>query len=115
MSVSMDAGGIVSSDSFGESISKKAKRPTWCLYESLDYDQCENMVQLQEDQAADRKRLHRHVDITRTIVIFIIGTLTALTACFILLCVDELSHFKYRKLMVSIYLINYLTVYYYFV
>ncbi|KAJ6218155.1 hypothetical protein RDWZM_009312 [Blomia tropicalis] len=69
-------------------------------YESLDYDQCENMLQLEEASTANRKGLDKNIDATRWIVILCIGILTGLTACFILFSVEQLTMYKYTKIMV---------------
>lgn len=71
-------------------------------YESLDYDQCENMLQLEEASTANRKGLDKNIDATRWIVILCIGILTGLTACFILFSVEQLTMYKYTKIMVFI-------------
>jgi len=68
-------------------------------YESLDYDQCENMLQLEEGMLATRRGLDKNIDVTRWIVILLIGILTGLTAVFVLYCVDILTTYKYIKLM----------------
>lgn len=90
--------GLSSGDS---SRTGRKQAPKWCLFESLDYDQCENMLQLQEETIASRKGLGKHLEVTRTTVIFVIGLLTALTACFIVSSIQLLCNYKYNKLMVS--------------
>lgn len=70
-------------------------------YEGLDYDTCENMLHLEEENNALRKGLgNKYLEFTRWLVIFCIGALTALTACCILFSVELLTDYKYRKLMV---------------
>ena len=66
-------------------------------YESLDYDICENMLHLEDE---NRKKDEKDLEISRWLVIFIIGVLTGLTACFILFCVQTLTKYKYKNLMV---------------
>ncbi|KAI7690585.1 H(+)/Cl(-) exchange transporter 7 [Sarcoptes scabiei] len=69
-------------------------------YEGLDYDICENMLHLEEENNALRKGLgNKYLEITRWMVILSIGALTGMTACFILFCVDILTNYKYTKLM----------------
>ncbi|OTF74803.1 H(+)/Cl(-) exchange transporter 7-like protein [Euroglyphus maynei] len=73
-------------------------------YEGLDYDICENMLHLEEENNARRKGLGNHyLEFTRWLVIFFIGALTGLTACCILFIVEILTDYKYQKLM---YLLN---------
>lgn len=48
-----------------------------------------------------RNGLDKNLEFTRWIVICMIGILTGLTACFILFSVEELTKFKYTKIMVS--------------
>ncbi|CAG2117503.1 unnamed protein product, partial [Medioppia subpectinata] len=66
-------------------------------YESLDYDMIENQLYLEE-----RKRTAytgvRRTELIRWVTIFIIGVLTALTACVIVVFVELLSRYKYQKL-----------------
>ena len=70
-------------------------------YEGLDYDICENMLHLEEENNARRKRLgNNYLEFTRWLVIFFIGALTGLTACAILFSVEILTNYKYEKLMV---------------
>lgn len=72
-------------------------------YEGLDYDICENMLHLEEENNARRKGLGNHyLEFTRWLVIFFIGALTGLTACCILFIVEILTDYKYQKLMVLI-------------
>lgn len=69
-------------------------------YESLDYDQCENYYFLLE-QRNQRQNLTllRNKHVKRWIVILLIGVLTALTACFIVVAVDQLSSKKLGLIM----------------
>lgn len=69
-------------------------------YESLDYDLCENYYFLLE-QRNQRQNLTllRSKRVKRWIVILLIGVLTALTACFIVVAVDKLSFLKLRLVM----------------
>lgn len=68
-------------------------------YESLDYDQCENFYFLLE-QRNQRKNLNllRKKSVKRWFIVLLIGTLTALTACAIVVAVDKLSYLKYTFL-----------------
>ncbi|XP_017490317.1 PREDICTED: H(+)/Cl(-) exchange transporter 7-like [Rhagoletis zephyria] len=73
--------------------------PPSSKFESLDYDQCENMLQVEEEIMSKRNGLDKNLEFTRWIVICMIGILTGLTACFILFSVEELTKFKYTKIM----------------
>ncbi|XP_074605465.1 chloride channel protein 7 [Brevipalpus obovatus] len=68
-------------------------------YESLDYDQCENFYFLLE-QRNQRKNLNilRKKSVKRWFIVLLIGILTALTACAIVVAVDKLSYLKYTFL-----------------
>ena len=66
-------------------------------YESLDYDFCENTLYL-EEQKKDGYKFIFQKNVLRWFVIFLIAILTALTACFIVVAVEELSDLKYSKL-----------------
>jgi len=66
-------------------------------YESLDYDQCENMLFLEEQKRFSYSSVY-YIEILRWIIIFFIGLLTALTACLIVILVETLSRYKYQTL-----------------
>ncbi|XP_054158622.1 H(+)/Cl(-) exchange transporter 7-like isoform X2 [Oppia nitens] len=66
-------------------------------YESLDYDQIENMLYLEERKRVADSWLKR-TEMVRWLVIFIIGLLTAVTACVIVVSVEGLSKYKYKLL-----------------
>ncbi|XP_075755262.1 H(+)/Cl(-) exchange transporter 7 [Pelodiscus sinensis] len=64
-------------------------------YESLDYDNCENQLFLEEE-----RRIHhtafRTVEIKRWVICGMIGILTGLVACFIDIVVEKLAGLKFR-------------------
>ena len=66
-------------------------------YESLDYDQIENMLFLDEKKRIPYSRV-RMTEILRWTIIFFIGLLTALTAVLITVSVEILSKYKYQTL-----------------
>jgi chloride channel 7 len=66
-------------------------------YESLDYDLCENMLYLSEQKQSSYSKVY-YTEILRWTVIFLIGLLTAFTACIIVISVEVLSSYKYETL-----------------
>lgn len=81
------------------------------VYESLDYEVCENTLYLQENKKLLRQREGRSAwfaylcsyfastkEFLRWFIIFCIGLLTAATACFIVLGVEIVSDFKFSIL-----------------
>ena len=67
------------------------------LYESLDYDVCENQLYLEELKENGQKIFFRK-NVLRWLIILMIAVITALTACFVVFCVDKLTEIKYRIL-----------------
>ncbi|XP_070580621.1 H(+)/Cl(-) exchange transporter 7-like [Ptychodera flava] len=66
-------------------------------YESLDYDHVENTLFIQEE-GLKSARVVQCMQLKRWIVMLLIGVLTALVACFINICIDQLSSFKYSTI-----------------
>ncbi|KAG0422192.1 hypothetical protein HPB47_001988 [Ixodes persulcatus] len=66
-------------------------------YESLDYDPCENAPYM-DDQRTTTFRQIRRTNVTRWLVILVIGILTAITACLIDMCIETICHYKFDLL-----------------
>ncbi|RWS02939.1 H(+)/Cl(-) exchange transporter 7-like protein [Dinothrombium tinctorium] len=66
-------------------------------YESLDYDICENQLYMEAVKKLTY-RAFQNKELFRWVIIFLIGILTALTACFIVICIDVLANFKFKLL-----------------
>ncbi|XP_071330279.1 H(+)/Cl(-) exchange transporter 7 isoform X2 [Trachinotus anak] len=64
-------------------------------YESLDYDNIENQLFLEEERRMSYMGF-RCLEISRWVVCGLIGFLTGLIACFIDIAVEELAGFKYQ-------------------
>ncbi|XP_060028631.1 H(+)/Cl(-) exchange transporter 7 isoform X3 [Erinaceus europaeus] len=64
-------------------------------YESLDYDNSENQLFLEEERRINHTAF-RTVEIKRWIICAVIGILTGLVACFIDIVVENLAGLKYR-------------------
>ncbi|NXC44288.1 CLCN7 protein, partial [Penelope pileata] len=64
-------------------------------YESLDYDNCENQLFLEEERRINHAAF-RTVEIKRWVICAMIGILTGLVACFIDIVVENLAGLKYR-------------------
>ncbi|XP_029432582.1 H(+)/Cl(-) exchange transporter 7-like [Rhinatrema bivittatum] len=64
-------------------------------YESLDYDNSENLLFLEEERRINRSGF-RTVEITRWIICGLIGIFTGLVACFIDIVVEKLAGLKYH-------------------
>ncbi|KAJ6656012.1 hypothetical protein lerEdw1_004597 [Lerista edwardsae] len=64
-------------------------------YESLDYDNCENQLFLEEERRINHTAF-RTVEIRRWVICAMIGILTGLVACFIDIVVENLARLKYR-------------------
>lgn len=90
----------------GQRRSQKAQ-----IYESLDYEVNENVLYLMEKKRSLRakqnsNRFCKYIrsyfpsqkEASRWFTIFLIGTFTALTACFIAVVIDAFSEMKYRQL-----------------
>ncbi|CAG9773741.1 unnamed protein product [Ceutorhynchus assimilis] len=75
-------------------------------FESLDYENCENYLLLDEERKKGFKFLVRK-NIARWFVFLLIGMCTALVACIINISIEELSEIKYAKL--SSYVDEYVT------
>ncbi|CAL4117426.1 unnamed protein product, partial [Meganyctiphanes norvegica] len=66
-------------------------------YESLDYDTCMNSVLLDEERTKGYTFVIKK-DMMRWLVVFFVGTFTALVACGIDITIESLSKFKYSLL-----------------
>ncbi|XP_044289630.1 H(+)/Cl(-) exchange transporter 7 isoform X1 [Varanus komodoensis] len=64
-------------------------------YESLDYDNCENQLFLEEERSIHHTAF-RTVEIRRWVICAMIGILTGLVACFIDIVVENLAGLKYK-------------------
>ncbi|XP_057385491.1 H(+)/Cl(-) exchange transporter 7 isoform X1 [Balaenoptera acutorostrata] len=64
-------------------------------YESLDYDNSENQLFLEEERRINHTAF-RTVEIKRWVICAMIGILTGLVACFIDIVVEKLAGLKYR-------------------
>ncbi|XP_063286772.1 H(+)/Cl(-) exchange transporter 7 isoform X2 [Pelobates fuscus] len=64
-------------------------------YESLDYDNSENLLFLEEERRINHTAF-RTVEITRWVICGMIGILTGLIACFIDIMVEQLAGVKYK-------------------
>ncbi|XP_058012852.1 H(+)/Cl(-) exchange transporter 7 [Ahaetulla prasina] len=64
-------------------------------YESLDYDNCENQLFLEEEKRINHTAF-RTVEIQRWFICAMIGILTGLVACFIDITVETLAGLKYK-------------------
>ncbi|XP_070617619.1 H(+)/Cl(-) exchange transporter 7 isoform X1 [Erythrolamprus reginae] len=64
-------------------------------YESLDYDNCENQLFLEEEKRINHTAF-RTVEIQRWFICAVIGILTGLVACFIDITVEVLAGVKYK-------------------
>ncbi|XP_074866365.1 H(+)/Cl(-) exchange transporter 7 isoform X1 [Carettochelys insculpta] len=64
-------------------------------YESLDYDNCENQLFLEEERRINHTAF-RTVEIKRWVICAMIGILTGLVACFIDIVVENLAGLKFR-------------------
>uniref|UniRef100_A0A2K5PP64 Chloride channel protein n=1 Tax=Cebus imitator TaxID=2715852 RepID=A0A2K5PP64_CEBIM len=64
-------------------------------YESLDYDNSENQLFLEEERRINHAAF-RTVEIKRWVICALIGILTGLVACFIDIVVENLAGLKYR-------------------
>nr|XP_042139730.1 H(+)/Cl(-) exchange transporter 7 isoform X2 [Peromyscus maniculatus bairdii] len=64
-------------------------------YESLDYDNSENQLFLEEERRINHTAF-RTVEIKRWVICALIGILTGLVACFIDIVVENLAGLKYR-------------------
>uniref|UniRef100_A0A8C0IVI7 Chloride voltage-gated channel 7 n=1 Tax=Chelonoidis abingdonii TaxID=106734 RepID=A0A8C0IVI7_CHEAB len=64
-------------------------------YESLDYDNCENQLFLEEERRINHTAF-RTVEIKRWVICAMIGILTGLVACFIDIVVEKLAGLKFR-------------------
>ncbi|KAL9915534.1 chloride channel protein 7 [Glossina fuscipes fuscipes] len=68
------------------------------IYESLDYDVCENVLFQAEQKRLAGIRWASRKDILRWIIFIQIGIITALVACTIDIIIEELSRLKYKFL-----------------
>lgn len=75
------------------------------LFQSLDYDTCENHLLLDEERKEGYKFIIRK-SIARWFVFLLIGVCTALIACIIDISIEELSIMKYRSLSKCILFYN---------
>ncbi|XP_034046161.1 H(+)/Cl(-) exchange transporter 7 isoform X2 [Thalassophryne amazonica] len=66
-------------------------------YESLDYDNIENQLFLEEERRMSHIRF-RCVEISRWVICGLIGFVTGLIACFIDIVVEQLAGFKYQAI-----------------
>lgn len=65
--------------------------------QSLDYDVCENILWVKE-QEGQKNRFSIRKDFARWIISLLVGFLTALIGCFIAISIEEISYFKYSYL-----------------
>uniref|UniRef100_W8B6A7 Chloride channel protein n=1 Tax=Ceratitis capitata TaxID=7213 RepID=W8B6A7_CERCA len=72
------------------------------VYESLDYDVCDNVLFKEEQKRTDNARFNIKKDILRWIIFIQIGVVTALIACVIDIPIEELSAVKYTFLKDSV-------------
>uniref|UniRef100_A0A1A9WNW2 Chloride channel protein n=1 Tax=Glossina brevipalpis TaxID=37001 RepID=A0A1A9WNW2_9MUSC len=72
------------------------------IYESLDYDVCENALFQAEQKRLSGIRWTSRKDIFRWIIFIQIGIITALVACTIDIIIEELSGLKYKFLKQSV-------------
>ncbi|XP_011196441.2 H(+)/Cl(-) exchange transporter 7 [Zeugodacus cucurbitae] len=72
------------------------------VYESLDYDVCDNVLFKEEQKRTDNARFNIRKDILRWIIFIQIGVVTALIACIIDIPIEELSAVKYTFLKNSV-------------
>uniref|UniRef100_A0A0K8VLC3 H(+)/Cl(-) exchange transporter 7 n=1 Tax=Bactrocera latifrons TaxID=174628 RepID=A0A0K8VLC3_BACLA len=68
------------------------------VYESLDYDVCDNVLFKEDQKFSDNARFNIRKDILRWIIFIQIGVVTALIACVIDIPIEELSAVKYTFL-----------------
>lgn len=71
------------------------------IYESLDYEVCENILQRKEQEKRG-ERFSPRKDIVRWLIFLQIGVITALIACSIDIVIEELSKRKYKFLKEAI-------------
>uniref|UniRef100_A0A8D2JE98 Chloride channel protein n=1 Tax=Varanus komodoensis TaxID=61221 RepID=A0A8D2JE98_VARKO len=69
--------------------------PLPCCLQSLDYDNCENQLFLEEERSIHHTAF-RTVEIRRWVICAMIGILTGLVACFIDIVVENLAGLKYK-------------------
>ncbi|XP_036331562.1 H(+)/Cl(-) exchange transporter 7 isoform X1 [Rhagoletis pomonella] len=72
------------------------------VYESLDYDVCDNVLFKEAQKRTDNARFSIRKDILRWIIFIKIGVVTALIACAIDIPIEELSAVKYTFLKNSV-------------
>ncbi|XP_053966274.1 H(+)/Cl(-) exchange transporter 7 [Anastrepha ludens] len=72
------------------------------LYESLDYDVCDNVLFKEAQKSTNNARFNIRKDILRWIIFIQIGIVTALVACVIDIPIEELSAVKYTFLKNSV-------------
>ncbi|XP_013097267.2 H(+)/Cl(-) exchange transporter 7 [Stomoxys calcitrans] len=72
------------------------------IYESLDYDVCENVLFQKEQERIISTRFSLRKDVLRWIIFIQIGIITALIACAIDIVIEELSARKYEFLKHSV-------------
>lgn len=79
------------------------RRPqqTESIYESLDYDICENVLYKSEQKNRD-KSFTTKKDFARWMVFILIGVLTGITACIIDIAIEMISGYKYNFLKNSV-------------
>lgn len=68
------------------------------IFQSLDYDVCENVLFQKEQESNSNSRFSLRKDIIRWIIFIQIGIITALIACAIDIIIEELSARKYEFL-----------------
>jgi len=76
------------------------------MFQSLDYDICENHLYLEEE----RLKGYRYVvekNVYRWLMFILIGIFTAFVGSFIDVAIDEIASIKYKKLKQRILLIIY--------
>lgn len=73
------------------------KQPKIIIFQSLDYDTCENKLLVDEE----RTRGYPYViqtDVARWFLFFLIGLFTAAIGVFVDICISHLADLKYKTL-----------------
>lgn len=73
------------------------------LWQSLDYEVCENTLFQKEQRKRIRDRFSLRTHVIRWIIFILIGIFTALIACSINIVIEELSEVKYKFLKGCMY------------
>ncbi|XP_037948241.1 H(+)/Cl(-) exchange transporter 7 [Teleopsis dalmanni] len=81
---------------------ENVQRNSNSIYESLDYEVCENKLYRNAQRKSQTRRFHLQRDILRWIIFIKIGVITALVACVIDIIIEALSTRKYELLKKSV-------------